>query len=77
MKGRAKSYGHVRKGKNDGTAPTIGVDYVYTHSEQEKEEEKCMPIIVIKDGKTEMIMAKVVPSKKVEKWAVEVVKKTI
>ena len=63
VNGRAESRGHVRKAKGEGAAPTIGVDYVDMHSEQEKEDEKGMPIIVIKDSKTKMIMAKVVPSK--------------
>ena len=38
------------------------VDYAHTHSEQEKEEEKSMPIVVAKDNKTKIIMAKVVPT---------------
>ena len=42
--GRAEPYGDVRKAKDEGAAPTVGVDYVYMHSEQEKEEEKHMPI---------------------------------
>ncbi len=28
VKGRAESYGHVRKAKDEGTAPMIGVDHV-------------------------------------------------
>ena len=63
VKGRAESYGHVNKVKGQGAVPTVGVDYVRTHSEQEKEEEKGTPIIVAKDNKTKMIVAKVVPSK--------------
>ena len=77
VKGRAESYGHVKKVKDEGAAPSVGVNYVYMHSEQEKEEEKGMPIIVTKDSKTKMIMAKVVPSKGVENYAVEVAKKMI
>ena len=50
---------------------------MYMHSEQEKVEEKGMPIIATKDSKTKMIMAKVVASKGVENYAVEVVKKMI
>ena len=52
----------------------MGVDYAYTRSEHEREEEKGRPIIVANDDKTKMIMAKVAPSKGVEKYAVEVVK---
>ncbi len=36
---------------------------MHAHSEQEKEEEKGMPIVVLRDEKTRMITPKVVPSK--------------
>ena len=75
VKGRAESYERVKKVQNEGEAPTIGVDYTHTRSEQEKEEEKGMPIIVAKDNKTKMIMARVVPSKGLDSYAVETVKK--
>jgi hypothetical protein len=76
VKGRAGSYGHVRKARGEGPAPTTGVDYMYTHSEHAKEEEKGMPIIAIKDSKTKTIMAKVGPSKRVENHTGEFAKKT-
>ena len=60
VKGRAESYGHVRKVQNEGDVPTIGID---------------MPIIVAKDNKTKMIMARVVPSKGLDSYAVETVKR--
>ncbi len=63
--------------KDEGAVPTAGVDYTHTRSEQEKYEEKGTTIIVTKDSKTKMIMAKVVPVKGVESYAVEVVKKMI
>ena len=66
VKGRAESYGHVRKVQGEGDVPTIGLDYMYMHSDQEKEGEKGMPIVVAKDSKTKMIMARVVPSKGVD-----------
>ena len=44
------------------------------HSEQEKDEEKGMPTIVMKDDKT-MVMAKVVPNKGVQEYAVEVTRR--
>ncbi len=59
VKGRAESCGHVTKLQNDGEAPTMGVDYMHTHSEQDKEEEKGMPSVVAKNTKTKMIMARV------------------
>ena len=34
LKGTAESYGHVRKVQNEGEVPTIGLDYMYMHSEQ-------------------------------------------
>ncbi len=48
VKGRAESRGHVRKVKGEGAAPTVVVDYVYTRSEQDKEEEKGTPIVATK-----------------------------
>ena len=45
---------------------------MYMHSEQEKEEEENgMPIIVAKDNKTKMIMARVAPGKGLDTCAVE------
>ncbi len=37
VRGRAESCGHVQKVQNEGEAPTVGLGYMYTHSEQEKE----------------------------------------
>ena len=48
----------------------VGIDYMYAHSEQKKEEEKGLPIVVLKDERTKMITAKVVPSKRVGAYAV-------
>ena len=44
---------------------------MYMHSEQGKEEEVGMPIMVVKGSKMKMVMAKAVPSKGVENYAVE------
>ena len=77
VKGRAESYGHVRKVQNEGDVPTIGIDYMYMHSEQEKEEEKGMPLVVAKDNMTKMTMARVVPSKELDSYAVETVKRMV
>ena len=77
VKGRAESYGHVKKVQNEGDVPTIGIDYMYMHSEQEKEEEKGMPIVVAKDNRTKMIMARVVPSKALDSSAVQSVKRMV
>ena len=77
VKGRAESYGHVRKVLRESDAPVIAIDYMYMHSEQEKEEEKGMPIIVMKDDRTKMTLAKVAPNKGVVSYAVEIVKRFI
>ncbi len=77
MKGRAESYGHAGRVQDVGEVPTIGLDYMHTHIEQVKEEEKGMPVVVAKDNKTKMIMEWVVPSKGVESYAVETVKKMV
>ena len=63
MKGRAESYGHKKKSGEESKTPVIGVDYTHTHSEQDKEEERGMPIVVIKDSRSRMVFARVVPSK--------------
>ena len=75
VKGMAESYGHVKKVQNEGDAPKIGIDYMYMHSEQDKEEEKGMPIVVAKDNRTKMIMARVVPGEGLDSYAVETLKK--
>ncbi len=56
---------------------TVSFEFTYTHSGQEKEEEKEMPIIVVKDNKTKITMAKVVPNKGVHEYAVEVVRRFV
>ncbi len=43
--------------------PTVNLDYMCMRSEQEEEEEKGMPIRVVKDMKTKMLMAKVAPNR--------------
>ncbi len=89
VNGRAESWGHVQRAPGEGETPVIGVDYTYMRSEQEKEEEeeeekeeeeeeeKGMPMVVTKDNKTKMIMAKVVPSTGFVDYAVEFAKKTV
>ncbi len=50
---------------------------MYMHSEQEKEEEKGMPIVVAKDSETKMIIERVVPSKGVDRYAVGTLKEMV
>jgi hypothetical protein len=69
--------GRRKRGGETGDAPTVSLDYMFTHSEQEKEEEKGAPIVVVKDDKTKLAMAKVVPSKGVQEYTIEVVIKFV
>jgi hypothetical protein len=39
----------VWKGTGESDAPTVGIDFVHMHSEQEKEEEVGTPIVVVRD----------------------------
>ncbi len=57
--------------------PVVSIVYMYIHSEQEREEEKGMPMVVMKDSRTKTITAKVVPNKGVVDYVVGVVKKMI
>ncbi len=59
------------------TRTTVSLDYAYMRSEQGKEEEKGMPIIVVKESKTKRVIAQVVPSKGVQECAVEVARKLV
>jgi hypothetical protein len=77
VKGRAESYGHAKKVASESDVPIISLDYMYMHSVQEKEEEKGMPILIAKDSRAKMIMAKVVQCKGVVPYAVDVMKKMI
>ncbi len=77
VRGRAQAHGHRKRGGETGDVPTVSLDYMYAHSEQEKEEEKGMPMLVAKYNKTKMVMAKVVPSKGAQECAVEVARRFV
>ncbi len=77
MKGRAEAYGHRSSRGDEREAPVVGLDYTYMDSEQEKEEDKGLPIVVMKDEKTKMITAKVAPSKEVDAHSVDSVRKAL
>ncbi len=52
-KGRAEACGNKKRRGEGGEAPTVSLEYMYMHNEQEREEETGMPIIVVvKDDKT-------------------------
>ncbi len=77
MKGRAQACGPRRSKSDKREAPVVGIAYMYMCSEQEKEEEKGMPIAVLKDDGTKMITAKVVPGKGVDAHAADSVRKAL
>ena len=77
VKGRAEAYGHKTEKDKERSVPIVGIDYMYMHSEQEAEEEKGMPTLVIKDSRKKMIVSKVVPRKGVVDYAVGTLKKAI
>ncbi len=76
MKGRAEACGHKKRGGDGGDVPIVSLDYAYVRREQE-EEEKGAPIIVVKDNKTNLMMAKVAPSEGARENAVEVVRRFV
>ncbi len=78
MNGRAESYGGVKKRKMMDRRRPWGWTYVYVHSERQKEEkEKSVPITVAKDNKMKTITARVVPSKGLESYSTETMKKMV
>ena len=74
VRGRAKSFPHRHdKGKKIREVPKISIDYGFIDDSKDKnEEEKGMPILVIKDSETGMRFARVVPKKGVDPYAVHV-----
>ena len=77
VKGRAEAYGHKGEKETKREAPAIGIDHMHMISEQEKDEEKGMPILLMKDERTKMIMARVVPSKRLDQYDVESTRKAL
>lgn len=76
VRGRAEAYPH-RADEREKDVPIASVDYMYMHSEQSKEEEKGMPIMVVKDSRTKYVVAKVVAQKGVCEYAIVSLKKAI
>ena len=77
VKGRAETYGHRAVTKDKAEIPKVSVDYMYMSSVQDREEEKGMPVLVMKDSKTRMVTARVVPSKGVDAYAVGRLRKDV
>ncbi len=72
-KGRAEACGHQKERRRRRRC-TDGEFGLHVHSDQEKEEEKGTPIIVAKDNKTKMMMAKAAPNKGTHEHTVQVVR---
>ena len=71
VKGRAKSNAHLRnRDKESQKVPTISIDYMYME-EKDKESQRGMPILIVKDRKSKTIKAEVVPEKGVNEFAVK------
>ncbi len=49
MMGRTEAFGHRQRGGETGDVPTVSLEYTHARSEQDKEEEKGLPIAVVKD----------------------------
>ena len=72
VKGQGKSDFHKRQvDKNSETVPTVSIDYAYMEEKQDVKEELGMPILVMKDRKSKMIMADVVPEEGRNAYAIK------
>ena len=75
VKGKAKGLPHrVKKteDKEDEDIPVISIDYMFMHDKQKEGEEKGMPILVLKDRKTKVVRARVVPQKGKQWYAIKI-----
>ncbi len=73
VKGRAEVYGHKkRKGEGGEVSMVTPCACVASRKGRKRRE---VPLVVVKDDKSKMAMAKVVPSEGVQEYAVQVVKK--
>ena len=71
VKGKAQDYGHVkRKEGEDRQVPLVGVDYMFMHEKQSKEEEKGMPILAVRDSELNITWTHVAPSEGRHKYAI-------
>ena len=76
--GRGVSMPHRAVDKASETIPTVSIDYAFLNEKQEVGDDTCgMPILAIKDRKTGIIQARVVPSKGNDKYAKKRLKKDI
>ena len=71
VKGKAKGKPHARANREEGETPVVSIDYMFMSDNQEQEEERGMPILVMKDRDTKMIKARVVPRKGGDSYAIQ------
>jgi hypothetical protein len=60
----------VEEGSEDNQVPEVCVDYMYMTEKEEREEDRGMPILVVRDRRTKMAWPHVVPRKGKEGFAV-------
>ena len=79
VSGRAVAYPHLTGQKKTRDIPVISIDYAFMNDDKDKkeEQEKGMPIIVIKDSESKTQLARVVPKKGVDPYAVDRIKRDI
>ena len=58
--------------KQEEEVPVVSIDYTFMHDRQKEGEEKGMPILVMKDRKTKVIRARVVPQKGKHWYAIKI-----
>ena len=73
---RGKAHGNPHKRRKvkelENREPIVSVDYAFMHDNQGEKEEKGMPIMVIKDRRTRIMRARVVPQKGGHSYGIKV-----
>ena len=69
--GKGIASAHRAGESQSSEVPIVGVDYAFTGSKQQKSEEKGSPVMVIKDKRTQRILARMVPQKGRSKYAIK------
>jgi hypothetical protein len=75
VKGKAVSHPHYRGQEKDSEIPVIALDYMFLQDNSGKEdkkedEERGMPIVVIKDSRSKMTFARAIPEKGQNAYAI-------
>ena len=73
VKGKAKGLPHrIKKERVEEQVPLVSIDYMFMHDKQKEGEERGMPILVMKDRKTRVVRARVVPQKGRNAYAIKI-----